>query len=103
MGEIQRDLVKDVCSKFANDRNRLMDIISGVQSQLGWISDESVETIAREVGTPSVKVNGVVSFYAFFNKKPKGKNTIYLCDGVSCELSARKKIAALFKDRKSVV
>ena len=72
----------DICSSFENDSSRMMDIVISVQEKYGCVSDESIDLIAREVSVPRVKVESVVSFYAFLSKKPKGKVVIRVCNDI---------------------
>jgi [NiFe] hydrogenase diaphorase moiety large subunit len=75
-------IIKKTCACFANDSKRMIDILWSVQDQLGWISTDSMELIAKYTQTYRVEVEGVVSFYSFFHQKPQGKFIIYLCDDI---------------------
>jgi [NiFe] hydrogenase diaphorase moiety large subunit len=58
--------------------NKLWDL----QKKLGYISDESVREIASEFKIADIQVEGIVSFYHFFHRKPTGKFTIYLNNSI---------------------
>jgi [NiFe] hydrogenase diaphorase moiety large subunit len=60
------------------DRGRLMDIVLGVQEAFGEVSDAAVTAIAAGVGLHRVEVDDMVSFYAFFDRTPKGACRIRL-------------------------
>ena len=75
-------IIKKSCSDFANDPKRMIDILWSIQDQLGWISNETMQSIARHTGTYRVEVEGVVSFYSFFKQNPQGKFVIHLCDDI---------------------
>ena len=82
MAKDQSSTIKEITKEFGNDRHRLMDIALKVQSQLGYISEEHMDTIAGALGIPLVEVRDMVSFYSFFSKQEDGKNVIRLCDAV---------------------
>jgi len=97
MSENLKDDVGKICHNYSNDKHRLMDIIREVQNKFGWISREAIEFIAQNVSCKPAKVEGVVSFYAFFNRQRKGKIVIRLCNGVSCNMSEGENVAEAFK------
>ena len=55
-------VVKEICQKYGNDRARLMEIVRGVQEELGYVPPEAFELIAEEANTHRVEVESVVSF-----------------------------------------
>jgi len=50
-----------------------MDVLVGAQSALGFLSDETLGTIATELRIPYVEVVDTASFYAFFTRAPQGR------------------------------
>jgi len=67
--------IKSTCQKNNNDRGRMMDIISAVQTKFGHVSSEAMDIIAQETKSHRVEVESVVTFYAFFSKRQKGKRS----------------------------
>jgi [NiFe] hydrogenase diaphorase moiety large subunit len=74
--------IKRICEAHGRDRTRMMDIVRGVQAELGYVPGEAMDAIAQEVGSHCVEVESVVSFYAFLSEEPKGKVVIRLCNDV---------------------
>ena len=70
--------VHDVVVRFGADRDRLMDIVIEVQHRFGYVSDDAVREIADTLGIHAVEVNETVTFYAFLDRKPQGRNRIRL-------------------------
>ena len=70
--------VDDIVQAYGSDRTRLMDIVIAVQQRLGHVGDEAVQAIAKALGMPRVEIEEMVSFYAFFDREPKGRNRIRL-------------------------
>lgn len=98
MSEIFESAVKQACAVFGNDRTRLMDIIRTVQEKLGCVSDQAIDLIAKEVKATRADVESTVSFYAFFDKTPKGKIIIRLCNDIIDRLNGLDTIAKAFTD-----
>jgi [NiFe] hydrogenase diaphorase moiety large subunit len=75
----------------------MMDIVRAVQARYGCVSSEAMDVIAREVKTHRVEVEGVVSFYAFLSKEPKGRAVIRLTDCVAARMRGSEQVARAFE------
>lgn len=56
------------------------------QKQEGWISVPMMETIARDLDMPYIRVLEVSSFYTMFNLAPVGEFFVQLCGTTPCML-----------------
>jgi len=90
--------IKDICRACDNDAARMMDIVEAVQRQAGCVDGEALDIIARQTGTHRVEVEGVVSFYSFLSRKPKGKVVIRLCDDIVDRFQGADRIGRAFSD-----
>jgi len=60
----------------------MMDRLWELQLSHGYINDEEVSNLAEEFNLSGIEVEGVISFYHFFHRKPTGKYTIYLNNSI---------------------
>jgi [NiFe] hydrogenase diaphorase moiety large subunit len=79
------------------DRGRLMDIVLGVQQAFGEVSDAAVAAIAAGVGLHPVEVADMVSFYAFFDRSPKGRVRIRLSNTPISMMMGAQAVADAFQ------
>lgn len=79
------------CQRYQNDPTRLLDILIHVQSQEGYISQESIGTIARNLELSIVEVEQTLTFYHFFRTEPPAKINIYLNNSAVAEMNGRRK------------
>lgn len=91
-------VIKAACSRFGNDRGRMLDILWEVQHNLGCVNEEAMEQIASEVNAHRVEIEGLVTFYSFFSETPKGKIAIRLCDDIIDRHAGAEQIAAVFAE-----
>ena len=56
------------------------------QDNEGWVSEEGMKEVAKQLDVSYHHVLGVVTFYTMFNQKPMGKHKIEVCTNVSCML-----------------
>jgi NADH-quinone oxidoreductase subunit E len=62
----------------------VMIVLNELQSQIGFISPEMQEYVARRMKVPVGAVHGVVTFYSFFSTQPRGAHCIKFCTGTAC-------------------
>ncbi|HOT45013.1 MAG TPA: NAD(P)H-dependent oxidoreductase subunit E [Spirochaetota bacterium] len=96
MGSIG-DVVTRAVKKHGKDATMMLDVIRDVQSELGCVSDEASAAIADNLGVSKVDVDGVVSFYHFFSKEPRGKYTVYLNNSAVAVMKGRDAVARAFE------
>ena len=84
--------IKEICANHNNDAGELINILHETQNKLGYLPKEVQELVAKNLGIPASRVNGVVSFYAFFTEKPKGKHPISICLGTACYVRGSDKV-----------
>jgi NADH-quinone oxidoreductase subunit E len=70
-----------------------------VQHHRGWISDESLQSIADHLEMSVEELDSVATFYNLVFRKPVGRNVILLCDSISCYVMGYEKIYAQIRDR----
>ena len=87
-----KNTVKEICLAHGNDEGELINILHETQNALGYLPKEVQVEVAKNLGIPATKVNGVVSFYAFFTEKPKGKFPISICLGTACYVRGSEKV-----------
>ena len=56
------------------------------QDELGCITPELIEEVARRVGVTPLQVDEVVGYYSMLHRKPLGKYHVQICTNISCLL-----------------
>ena len=91
-------VVSQVVEKYNKDKTRLMDIVTDVQNELGYVSDEAVVQLAKALDISKVDVDGVVTFYHFFSKTPVGKYSVYLNNSAVANMKGRAAVAKALEE-----
>ena len=78
--------------KYGVERSSLLQILQDIQRKHKHISDFAQQEIARLLSIHPVEVNSVISFYSFLHSEPQGKNTVKLCQTISCDMAGKKLI-----------
>jgi len=84
-------------SDFSADRTELLGSLWKVQNKRGYIRRKDIEDCSRALNISAVEVEGVVSFYHFFSRKPVGKFTIYLNKSIVSECKGFERIREAFE------
>lgn len=90
-------IVQSVIDKYQKDRTRLLDILIDIQSRVGYISNEAIEVLGKELNMAEVDVEQTVSFFHFLSRTPVGEYTVYLNNSVVSNLMGREEIARAFE------
>lgn len=61
-----------------------IDALKIVQAHRGWISDESLNAIAKHLSMSAAELDGIATFYTLIFRRPVGEKVILLCNSVTC-------------------
>jgi NADH-quinone oxidoreductase subunit E len=67
-------------------RSAMIPMLLFAQDELGHISNELVEEVARRVGVTPLQVEEVLSYYSMLHRKPLGRFHVQVCTNISCLL-----------------
>ncbi len=81
----QREAVLRVVAANRTRPGALIEILHGVQAELGFIPPAAVPVLAQELNLSRAEVHGVVSFYHYFRHSAPGQQTIRVCQAESCQ------------------
>lgn len=75
-------------AKYPPDRKEsaVMAALVIAQDEKGWLSDETMASVAEYLGMPAVAVYEVATFYSMYNLKPTGKYKLTICTCLPCGL-----------------
>ena len=81
-------------SNSIGKRDSLLTMISEEQQNRGFVSEESIVSMAQALGISVSEVFGVATFYAFLSVKPQGKHVVRACKSVPCHLKRSEMVAS---------
>lgn len=96
--------IEQELTKYPPERRRSGSVaaLAIAQEELGWISEEVVDDIARVLGVEPIAIAEVASFYDMFNRKPVGRFKLAVCTCLPCALREGVKAAEYLKDKLGV-
>ncbi|OMH36139.1 NADH-quinone oxidoreductase subunit NuoE [Motiliproteus sp. MSK22-1] len=88
----ERREIEAECAHYPQRRAAAIEGLKVVQKYRGWVSDSSIEALARFLQMPAGELEGVATFYNLIFRQPVGKHVIMLCDSVCCWIKGSDKM-----------
>src|SRR5438034_1873928 len=76
--------VGEALSQFPRERTWLLPALQAAQRAEGWLSPETLATVAAHVRVPASEVWGVASHYPELRLAKPGRRVVRVCTGVAC-------------------
>jgi NADH-quinone oxidoreductase subunit E len=68
-------------------RGALVPMLLFAQDEVGAVTQEVIEEIARRLNLFPLQVEEVMSYYSMLHRKPLGKAHVQICTNISCRLN----------------
>lgn len=92
--EIEQEL-----SKYAQKRAAGPEALKIVQRHRGWISDESLNDIARFLDMTDEELDSVATCYNLIFRQPVGRHVILICDSITCWIMGYENLLEYLQQR----
>jgi NADH-quinone oxidoreductase subunit E len=84
--------------RIIKNESNLLNILKKVQDTRGYLSEDTLSFISKELDIPLAKLYGAVSFYSFLKLKRGGKHTIRVCNSPSCYLNGSANVLKIVEE-----
>ena len=84
VSEEQKAKVREIIEHYRGRPGVLIQVLHEAQQVVGYLPREIQTMVAEGLGVPLSEVYSVVTFYALFSLKPKGRHQISVCKGTAC-------------------
>lgn len=71
-------------NEHKDDSGALMPVLQEAQGKFGYLPQEILRMISKDLDIPLAEVYGVVTFYSQFSLVPKGEFDVSICMGTAC-------------------
>ncbi len=97
MQDLMESQIREICGRYGHDRTRMLDMVREVQAAAGYVSSRAMDLIARELQTPRVEVESLVTFYGFLSAQPQGRIVIRLCHDIIDRMHGMELVRSAFE------
>ena len=84
--------------RYPEKRAVLLPAFRLVEEQQGFVSQESMDYVAKELALPPAYVFGVFTFYSHYRRPDDGKYIVMVCATLPCGLMGAQSVADAFKE-----
>jgi len=86
------DKVVEIIEKHRKDDAKLLAILHDVQDEFGYIPEDAIKIIAKELKMKKGEVYDTASFYSFFRFNPVGQHEVLVCNCIVCHIKGSERI-----------
>ncbi len=81
-----------VVARYPVKRSAIVPLLMFGQDEIGYVSDELIDEIARCVEVRPIEVIEDISYYSMLRRNPIGKHNLQVCTNISCLLRGGEEI-----------
>jgi NADH:ubiquinone oxidoreductase subunit E len=83
---MSNEVLEKILKNRRSQPQQLVEVLQDVQEAFGYVPQEAMTVVARELGVPLIEVSRVAHFYKAFSLKPRGKHVVTVCMGTACHV-----------------
>jgi len=91
-----------VIARYPVKRSAIVPLLMFGQDEIGYVSDDLIDEIARRVEVRPIEVVEDIGYYSMLHRKPIGKYNLQVCTNVSCLLRGGEEILEHCSKRLSI-
>lgn len=88
-----------IIAQYERKRSALLPLMHLFAHYEGYVSREAMEAAAEMLEITPAEVEGTVSFYTLFYRRPVGKYMLQVCRGLACTINGAEDIMAYFREK----
>jgi len=81
-----------IIERFQGKPEQLISALLAVQRYCGYLPENVMRALAKELRVPLSKVYGVATFYSQFRLRPRGRHLVSVCLGTACQVRGGERI-----------
>jgi NADH:ubiquinone oxidoreductase subunit E len=87
----------EILDEYKGVAGALIPVLQTAQRLFGYLPETALKKISLKLNKSYSEVAGVVSFYSFFSRVPRGKYLVRVCLGTACYVRGGKKVLSALK------
>jgi NADH-quinone oxidoreductase subunit E len=94
-----RSQCDELIAQYEHRRSALLPIVHLFQEHEGFVSRQAMHAAAEMLEITPAEVEGTVSFYTLFYRRPVGKYMLQVCRGLACSINGAQDVMAYFREK----
>ncbi len=79
-------------ARYPSPRSALLTLLWQAQEADGWVTPQTVETVAELLGLTASDVESVLSFYSMYRRTPPATRRLQVCRSLACAMKGAEEI-----------
>ena len=84
--------LEKILATYRKEEGTIISILQDVEKTFGYIPESAVNWFSKKLNIPASCFYGVITFYAQFHLKQRGKNIITTCRGTACHVRGSERL-----------
>jgi NADH-quinone oxidoreductase subunit E len=93
-----RETIEHHMSLYPDGHSAVLPALTAAQRVHGWLSEDAILQVASVMRVTPAYLESVASFYDMLELEPVGRQTIYVCTNISCQLSGAHDLLEAFSE-----
>jgi formate dehydrogenase subunit gamma len=85
--------LQPIFAKHLGQAGALLPILHDIQHALGYVPEDAVPLIAKELNLSRAEVHGVITYYHHFRQTPPDKHVVQVCCAEACQANGSEALA----------
>jgi len=90
--------IGQILGKQDKKRGLLIYALQKIQEDDGYLQEEVLKRLAKNLSISLAEIYSVASFYKMFHFKPRGRKIVRVCLGTACYVRGSKKVLASLEE-----
>lgn len=90
--QTEKKQIAHLKTQYPDLRSLTLPLMWMLQKREGYVSNEAVALIAKELNLPKIWVEEVRSWYSMFSENKEGKYVLEVCNNISCAILGNQEI-----------
>ena len=100
--EIDLAAANYIIDKYLTLPGNLMPVLQGIQEEYGYVPRPAIDLVAERLNVYPSQIYGVLTFYAQFHLKPRGRFIIRVGVGTACHVQGADSLDTVVEQRLGV-
>jgi NADH:ubiquinone oxidoreductase subunit E len=87
----------EILEAYKHSKGTLIGLLQDISDEFGYLPEEVLEEVSKEVDAPLSLLYSLTSFYSSFRLEPLGKHHVCVCTGTACHVRGANKIVDLLE------
>jgi bidirectional [NiFe] hydrogenase diaphorase subunit len=91
-GDERYTMIDRTMKTFKYEKDALLEVLNTAQESFGYLSEDLLIYVSRQLEVPLSRVYGVATFYHMFTFDPLGEHNCIICTGTACHVKGSDRI-----------